>query len=145
MNRAIMKRHILVVDDEVKMLDILGLYFRGNGYEVTTAETGGQARDLLSLNRFDLTILDLNLAGEDGLDVLNLIKGIWPEHPVIIFTGVGDNELVLKQHLADRADAFMRKTVGLPPLLAEVRRLMPGGTPAGGTNGYSQAAHDPGL
>ena len=125
------------------MLDILGLYFRGNGFEVTTAETGRQARDLLSLNRFDLTILDLNLAGEDGLDVLNLIKGVWPEHPVIVFTGVAENELVLKQNLADRADAFIRKTAGLPPLLAEVRRLISGGSPAGGNKGDGEAAYNP--
>jgi two-component system, OmpR family, response regulator len=124
-----MKRHILVVDDEVKMLEILALYLRGNGFDITTAETGRQARDLLSLNRFDLTILDLNLAGEDGLDVLNLIKGVWPEHPVIIFTGVAENELVLKRHLDDRADAFVRKTAGLSSLLAEVRRHIPDPVP----------------
>jgi len=49
------------------MRDILSLYFRNKGTGVTTAAAGQEARDLSDQSGFDLAILDLNLADEDGL------------------------------------------------------------------------------
>jgi two-component system OmpR family response regulator len=116
---------ILFVDDEAHMREILSLYLRGNGMEVSLAANVLQATDLLETASFDLTILDLNLAGEDGLDVLQFIKTKWPTHPVIIFTGISDDELFIKKALAGRADGFVRKMSGLAGVLAAVRQLLP--------------------
>jgi DNA-binding response OmpR family regulator len=107
------------------MRDILSLYLRDKGMEVTTAATGQQASELFSQVVFDLTILDLNLAGEDGLDVLDFIKRKDSKHPVIIFTGADDDELFLKQALVGRASAVVRKMSSLPGLLAEIRHHLP--------------------
>jgi DNA-binding response OmpR family regulator len=74
---------------------------------------------------FDLTILDLNLAGEDGLDVLNFIKRNDAKHPVIIFTGVDDDVLFLKKALVGRANAVVRKMSSLASLLTEIRQYLP--------------------
>jgi DNA-binding response OmpR family regulator len=121
----LMNPRILFVDDEAHMRDILSVYLRDKGMEVTTAATGQQARELFCQAPFDLTILDLNLAGEDGLDVLDFIKRKDSKHPVIIFTGVDDNELFLKQALLGRAHAVVRKMSSLPSLLAEIRHHLP--------------------
>ena len=119
------KPRILLVDEEAPMRDILSLYFRGKGIEVTTAATGQQARDLSHQSAFDLAILDLNLANDDGLGILEFLKGKWPDRPVIIFTNGTMDEGFLKKTLAGRADGFMRKMSSLADLLAEALRLLP--------------------
>jgi DNA-binding response OmpR family regulator len=122
---------ILFVEDEAPMRDLLSLYLRNKGIEVTTAATGEEARELFCQVPLDLTILDLNLAGADGLEVLDFIKHNRPEHPVIIFTGVSDDELLVKRALAGRAAAVVRKMSSLTSLLAEVRKHLPAGSSAG--------------
>ncbi len=119
------KPRILFVDDEVLMREILTLYLSSRGMEVTTAADGKQARELLNKSPFDLTILDLDLGGEDGLEVLDWLKGRWPDRPVIIFTGISADAAFLKKALAGRADGFMRKMSSLADLLSEVHRHLP--------------------
>lgn len=129
-----MSPRILFVDDEAQIRELLSLFLSGNGMQVSLAGTGAEARELLEQNPFDITILDLNLAGEDGLDVLNFIKSRWPKHPVIVFTGVADDEFFLKKALADRADGFVRKMSGLSSVLKTVRELLPKKSPTGPAN-----------
>jgi DNA-binding response OmpR family regulator len=116
-----MKPQILFVDDEAPIRDILSLYLRGKGMDVTTAATGQLAMDLFPQVPFDLTILDLNLAEGDGLDVLDFVRRKDLKHPVIIFTGVDESELLLKKALIGRANAVVRKMSSLDGLLAEIR------------------------
>jgi DNA-binding response OmpR family regulator len=116
---------ILFVDDEAQMRDILSLYLQDKGIEVTAVATGQQAMELFCQVPFDLTILDLNLASEDGLDVLNFIKRNDAKHPVIIFTGVDDDVLFLKKALVGRANAVVRKMSSLASLLTEIRQCLP--------------------
>ena len=120
-----MNPKILFVDDEAQMRDLLSLYLQGNGMDVALAGNIQQAKDLLEGTQFDLTILDLNLAGEDGLEVLHFIKTKWPKHPVIIFTGLSDDEVLIKKALAGRAEGFVRKMSGLTTVLATIRKLLP--------------------
>ena len=120
-----MNPRILFVDDEAYMRDLLSLYLRAHAMEVTAVASGQQAKQLFSQAPFDLTILDLNLAGADGLDVLDFIKRTDARHPVVIFTGVDQDELLLKKTLLGRADAVVRKMSPLASLLAEIRRHLP--------------------
>ena len=119
------KPRILFVDDEVLMREILTLYLSSRGMEVTTVVDGHQVRELLDKSPFDLTILDLDLDGEDGSEVLSFLKSKWPDRPVIIFTGITTDEALLKKALAGRADGFMRKMSSLGDLLSEVHRHLP--------------------
>jgi DNA-binding response OmpR family regulator len=117
-----MKQQILFVDDEVALGEMLSLYFGHKGYVVTTAMTVEQAISWLDEQEFSLVILDLNLGGQDGLEVLRFVKGRFPKLPVVVFTGLDVDESLVKKCLADRADGFMRKTDGLEKLFAEVKR-----------------------
>lgn len=117
-----MQAHILFVDDEVALGEMLSLYFQHKGVRVTIATTIEEALAQFAKQSFQLIILDLNLAGQDGLEVLRAVKAQQPELAVIIFTGLDVDENLVKRCLADRADGFMRKTDGLEKLFAEVRR-----------------------
>ena len=119
-----MNRHILFVDDEAPIRELLSLYFRKKGLEVTTAMTSQQAKDLAGKVPFTLAIVDVNLAGENGLELLSFFKSNHPQVPVIIFTGLTGQELV-DQALAGGASGFMRKTEPLDALFSEVSRHLP--------------------
>jgi DNA-binding response OmpR family regulator len=121
-----MQSHILFVDDEAALCEMLALYFEHKGFAVTTVNTVELAMSRLQERSFDLVVLDLNLDGQDGLEVLRFVKTRYPNLPVIIFTGLDVNEDLVKKCLADRASGFMRKTDGLEKLFAEVRRHLPG-------------------
>lgn len=55
--------HILVVDDDLGLRELLDRYFAGNGYRVTTVANGRQMREVLANHRVDLIVLDLMLPG----------------------------------------------------------------------------------
>lgn len=120
-----MKPHILFVDDEADWREMLTLYFTHKGLDVSTAGTVSEAKDRLEHGFYKLVVLDLNLAGEDGLEVLRFAKGRSPDVPVVVFTGLDVDENLVKRCLADRVDGFMRKTAGLESLLSEVRKHLP--------------------
>ncbi|HEV2393142.1 MAG TPA: response regulator [Verrucomicrobiae bacterium] len=119
-----MKPHILFVDDEAPIRELLSLYFRKKGLEVTTATNGDEAKAKARQFPVSLAILDVNLAGENGLHLLGHFKTSHPNIPVIIFTGLTGEDLIDKARAAG-ADGFMRKTESLETLFAEVNRHLP--------------------
>jgi len=116
-----MKARILFVDDEAPIRELLSLYFRKKGCEVATATTAREATALAGQKQFALAILDINLAGENGLELLSYFKTNYPQLPVIIFTGLADDEDLLDQAMARGASGFMRKTQSLDELFAVVQ------------------------
>lgn len=84
------KYSILLVDDEPLITIGVGNDLEKKGYEVTTADSGEKAIELLNKARFDLVMTDLIMDRIDGIDVLKKSKEINPESMVIILTGFGD-------------------------------------------------------
>ena len=117
-----MTPHILFVDDEAPIREVLSLYFRKKGFAVTTATSGQEAMELMPRGPFHLVILDMNLAGESGLKLLSFFKNNYPTLPVVVFTGMASDKSLLEQALAGGASAFMSKTEPLDKLFAEVNR-----------------------
>jgi len=66
--------HLLLVDDDRRIRDLLSRYLVGEGYRVTTAESAAQARAKLDGLSFDLLILDLMMPGETGFDLAQAIR-----------------------------------------------------------------------
>ena len=119
--QPVMKPHILFVDDDAKLCELLSLYFNSRGFDVTTAINGAQARSLMDQARFDLAVLDVNLGGESGLDVLDFVKSKCPALPVLMFTGTDVDEDLVRKTLRGRAEGIMHKTGSLEGLLTAIR------------------------
>jgi len=86
-------RILLVDDDELIRLSI-GPMLATLGHEVHTAESGLEALDRLQAGlRVDLVILDMNMPGMSGAEVLPRILGLRPEMPVLMATGYSDHEI----------------------------------------------------
>ena len=80
-------KHILVVDDEVSICEILGQFLRKKGYTVSTAGNGEEAIEILDRTEIDLVVTDIKMPGITGVDLLKRIKENQPVTPVLITTG----------------------------------------------------------
>jgi two-component system phosphate regulon response regulator OmpR len=80
------KAHILAVDDDDRLRDLLKRYLTREGHDVTTAKDSASARKMLSTMAFDLIILDVMMPGEDGLSLLKGMREEKAETPVILLT-----------------------------------------------------------
>jgi two-component system phosphate regulon response regulator OmpR len=93
--------HILVVDDDDRIRDLLKRFLAREGYRVTTAPNAEAARRLMDTMAFDLAILDVMMPGEDGLSLLSGIRqGASRETPVLLLTARGE--------ASDRIDGLKR-------------------------------------
>ena len=77
---------LIVLDDEQRMVDILAMVFRREGYEVQAFVNAQAALTALQAEPCDVLITDLKMPGSDGLTVLQHAKAIDPELPVILIT-----------------------------------------------------------
>jgi len=66
-----MAKRILLVDDEIDFLEVVGEFLEDEGYEVVTAQNGQQALDILSSRTFDLLLSDINMPGMKGFELLH--------------------------------------------------------------------------
>ncbi len=119
-----MKKHILIVDDEVEIRDLLGLFLTSNGYRVTALETAMEALRLVKTDRPDLIISDLQLEDSDGLEMIDQLKATLPDTPVILLTGVLFDAQVFRETLSKRVSAYLVKTSPLSRIHEEIRRLI---------------------
>jgi DNA-binding NtrC family response regulator len=110
----------LVLDDEESICGLLLTFFEKKGYEVATTRAAAEAIQLADCGAFDLGIFDLNLGGESGLELLRFFKSNFPNLPIIIYTGLPDEELI--EMAAFRgANGFLRKTEPLENLFEVVK------------------------
>jgi CheY-like chemotaxis protein len=81
---------ILIVDDEEDICELLGRWLGGNGYECATASNGDEALRALKSRTFDLVLTDIIMPGMSGMDLLNIIKTLFPDVGVLMITAVDD-------------------------------------------------------
>ncbi|MBN2463064.1 MAG: response regulator [Dehalococcoidia bacterium] len=84
------KAKILIVDDELRVREILSRKLADNGYHCLTAPDGNNALKILKTDHVDLVLLDIMMPGKSGHDVLQEIKAMYPDTAVIMITAVAD-------------------------------------------------------
>ena len=95
------RKHILVVDDERNMLRTLAFILEAADYRVTTAEDGRKAMEKIQAARasklpIDLLILDIQMPGVTGMELLDDLNCLRIEIPVFVITGYGDKAMVVE-------------------------------------------------
>ena len=113
---------LLVVEDEKKLCDMIAKSLHQAGYEVDTCNDGEEALDMIYAEMYDLIVLDLNLPGMDGMDILRELRGGGGETKVLILSA--------RSQIADKVDGldagandYMEKPFHLQELEARVRSL----------------------
>jgi len=99
--------HLLVVDDDRRIRDLLSRFLSGEGYRVTTAETAADARAKLNGLSFDLLILDVMMPGESGFDFAKSLRGT-SSVPILMLTARDAAESRIKG-LEMGADDYLSK------------------------------------
>ena len=113
---------ILIVDDEHDVCEMLAAYLTKQGYNILTAHNASSARHLLEAEPIGLMILDINMPGETGLD---LLRSVQPENrlPIILLTANTDIiDRVVGLELG--ADDYIGKPFDLRELLARIRTVL---------------------
>jgi len=117
-----MNQHILVVDDEAQIRELICIYLKKQGFDVSTAATSNEALRVLGEKSADLVVLDIGLADEDGLKVLVDIKKHHPALRVVMLTGMGFVEDLLQEAVQKGADGYVSKELPLDELLMAIQR-----------------------
>lgn len=118
--------HILAIDDEVPILDLLKEYLSTQGFRVSTASTALEARRVVESDPPALIISDLQLEETDGLHLIEQLRAHLPSTPVILLTGVLFEPQVVEETLKWKVSSYVSKTAPLQVLVQEIRRLIAG-------------------
>jgi len=119
-----MKNHILIIDDEATIRDLLAQFLTVSGYRVTTVETAAEALRVVQQDPPHLIISDLQLEDADGLEMIGQLKEALPAAPVILLTGVLFEPEVVRDVLSRKVACYLEKTSSLARILETVRDLL---------------------
>ncbi len=121
---------ILFVDDEQELLEITGEYLRQQGLDVKTALDATQAMDALDRHDVRIVILDINLAGEDGLKFLPYLKMNHRDTAIIVYTGQPHTDQQVKEMEASGVARYVSKSLPPQALLFVIREVLSAQGPA---------------
>jgi len=116
------KNHILVVDDDNRIRDLLKDYLSENNYIVSTAENADQAKEKLEYLKFDIIILDVMMPGQNGYELTKEIKKVI-KVPIILLTAKGEVENRIKG-LELGADDYIGKPFEPKELLLRIKNII---------------------
>lgn len=119
-----MKR-ILVVDDEIGALTLIGIMLERGGFEVLKAKDADSALSVLSTDMPDMIILDVMMPGTDGIELCRIIRDRKQTHriPILILSARGDAESVMKGMEAGAND-YLPKPILHHDLVAKVNKIL---------------------
>jgi two-component system OmpR family response regulator len=117
-------KHILAIDDEFPILDLLQEYLKAHGYRVSIANSAPAAKRIADTEALHLIITDLQLEDTDGLQLIEQLRLKHPTTPVILLTGVLFDNQVVEENLKLKISSYVSKTAPLQSLLLEIRRLI---------------------
>ena len=112
---------ILVVDDEANIRLLYSQELADEGYDVTTAASAAEAAEKLQGQEYSLTVLDIKLKNESGLDLLQQVVKERPTMPVILCSAFSCYKDDFSAWLAD---SYVVKSSDLQELKDEIRRIL---------------------
>jgi two-component system phosphate regulon response regulator OmpR len=114
--------HLLVVDDDARLRDLLRRYLSDSGFRVTGAADALEARAQLASFAFDLIVLDVMMPGESGLDLTRALRAANPV-PVLLLTAMAEPEDRVNG-LEQGADDFLAKPFEPRELVLRIRNIL---------------------
>ena len=124
---------VLFVDDEVEFAQVVSKRLRRLGFQVSTANNGSEALRLARGNEFDVAVLDLKMAGMDGLEILRTLLILLPQIKVVMLTGHGSSQIA-QQCLDEGAFSYLNKPCEFSKLVENINSASSGGLKARGAS-----------
>jgi two-component system phosphate regulon response regulator OmpR len=116
-------KKILIVDDDIRMRELLQRYLNEQGFNTRAVQDGKEMDTALATDTFDLLVLDLMMPGEDGLTICRRLRSINVSTPIIMLTARGD-EVDRIIGLEMGADDYLPKPFNPRELLARINAIM---------------------
>ncbi len=115
---------ILVVDDELLIRDLLYDFFHDQGWNITVAESGRKALDIMQEKQFDVVLTDLRMPSMDGMALTSQVQQDYPDIPVVIMTGYPSVESAVAA-LRTRVADYITKPFNVNDLFKRVLAHLP--------------------
>lgn len=116
-----MAHRILWADDEIDLLKPHIMFLRNKGYDISTANNGADALDMVAAERYDLIILDENMPGLTGLETLAAVKQRAPHIPVIMITK-SEEENIMDKAVGSKIADYLIKPVNPSQILLALKK-----------------------
>lgn len=117
-----MQAKILIIEDVKEMADLVRLYLQKEGMDATICESGEAGLEEFARERYDLVVLDINLPGIDGFEILQRIRKTSAIPVMIVSARDADEDMILG--LGIGADEFVTKPFSPKVLVARVRAML---------------------
>lgn len=115
--------HILVVEDESEIRDLIALHLLRQGYKVTECSTAEEANAKIVQGQFSMAIFDWMLPGMNGVDLVKIARHIHPDMPILMVTAKSEPQDIV-EGLDGGADDFLSKPFVPNVLVARVKALL---------------------
>lgn len=115
--------HVLIVDDDTRIRELLGDFLRRNGFRVTTAADAALARRKMRSLTFDAVVLDIMMPGESGLELTRDLRGEGADVPILLLSALAETSDRIAG-LASGSDDYMVKPFDPQELLLRLRALL---------------------
>lgn len=122
MEAVLVMEHILVVEDDPSISEWISDYLSGHGYEVSVANRGDIAVELIEEDQPDLVLLDIMLPEKNGFEVCKEVRAFY-DAPILMITACGEEADEVKG-LELGADDYITKPVRLQALLVRIKALL---------------------
>jgi DNA-binding NtrC family response regulator len=126
-----MKKHILSIDDEADIRELLQEALTIKGYRVTTAAEPEKAKKIVKEDPPDLIIMDFQIEEGDGFVLIEEIKKLGPNIPILLLTGAVFDRTVVRETIEKKVARYLDKTASLNTIVTEIQKLL--GEPANPT------------
>ena len=121
-------RKVLLVDDEVMLLDSLEIILSFNDMEIIGKATDGNAAlDILKEKKCDIALVDLNMKGMGGIELIGNMKQLYPEIKILVLTTFYDDKNITEA-ISNGAEGYLLKDSGKDAILGAVDQIMGGST-----------------
>jgi len=106
------KKRILIIDDEEDICEIMKLNLESTGeFTVDTSKTGEEGVEMAKMSSYDLVITDFYMPGMDGGEVIDELRAVRPDMPVLLFSIYHDDVSTLATAVKSKADGIIVKPI----------------------------------
>jgi DNA-binding NtrC family response regulator len=125
-----MKKHILCIDDEADIRELLQEALTHRGYRVDTAAEPESAKKIVKEDPPNLIIMDFQIEEGDGFTLIEDIRKLGPKIPILLLTGAVFDRALVRDTIEKKVARYLDKTASLSEIMTEVEKLLADPAPA---------------
>jgi DNA-binding NtrC family response regulator len=119
-----MKKHILAIDDEAQIRELLQEALAMRGYRVSTTAEPEVAKKIVQQDPPDLIIVDLQIGEGDGFILIEEVRKLGPNIPILLLTGALFDRAIIRDTIEKKVSRYLDKTASLSQIVTEIEELL---------------------